>query len=608
MKSRAYIWVTAVLASLLVSSAALADDFVYDKANRLAKTVSPNRVTTYAYDGEGNLTKECTGPSEAALTCSRIFVDAGELPRVLGKVTGSNETLYAYGPEGLAAQRGVNAGAAQAVEYALTDHQGTVRGLTDGAGSVQARTAYDAYGAVRSEAGPSASDIGYAGEYTGADGTVWLRARSYLPELGRFAQRDTYVFGGDTTQGLNRYVYAGNNPVNLTDPSGHGTYSALPNTLTEFWRGFQRGNRSSAGSDEPGNPCASEAEKWGEAAAGYFNSQMLNDDMNRFSRASGGRGSTRGGGGGTAGGSGRGPGSGRGGGAPCSFAAGTLVETREGLLPIDTLRPGDEVLSEDPTTGERSWKPVLGTSATSDEEVIKLRVRTRSGAVEAIETTANHPFYVRARGWVNAGDLSPGMDDVQGADGAWLSLDAAVSAARLDTMYNLDVADFDTFFVGRSRALVHNCNIQRGNNHTGLPENTILTRTGPSRAVVGRNIHGEDLISGAPVNSGRGYYVNAAGEQRSVRALSGSSFWRIDDNTTGPQTRAADGGIWAPTSARPGYVTTIDDVLRQGGTVFLDGHPDYFGGSYGPGSAVVVNMPDGRPLGAIPLTNTQQGH
>ena len=42
------------------------------------------------------------------------------------------------------------------------------------------------------------------------------RARYYDPKAGRFLQRDPIGFDG----GINQYVYAGNNPVNWSDPRG----------------------------------------------------------------------------------------------------------------------------------------------------------------------------------------------------------------------------------------------------------------------------------------------------------------------------------------------------------------------------------------------------
>jgi RHS repeat-associated protein len=48
---------------------------------------------------------------------------------------------------------------------------------------------------------------------------MFYNARWYDPSLGRFAQADSIVPAG--VQGYDRYAYVNNNPVNLTDPSGH---------------------------------------------------------------------------------------------------------------------------------------------------------------------------------------------------------------------------------------------------------------------------------------------------------------------------------------------------------------------------------------------------
>jgi len=50
-------------------------------------------------------------------------------------------------------------------------------------------------------------------------GLMFYNARYYDPALGRFAQADSIIPGG--AQGLDRYAYVNNSPVNFTDPSGH---------------------------------------------------------------------------------------------------------------------------------------------------------------------------------------------------------------------------------------------------------------------------------------------------------------------------------------------------------------------------------------------------
>ena len=59
-----------------------------------------------------------------------------------------------------------------------------------------------------------ATDLGNSGF-----GLMFYQSRFYDPALGRFAQADTIVPGG--SQGLDRYAYVNNSPLNYVDPSGH---------------------------------------------------------------------------------------------------------------------------------------------------------------------------------------------------------------------------------------------------------------------------------------------------------------------------------------------------------------------------------------------------
>ena len=52
-----------------------------------------------------------------------------------------------------------------------------------------------------------------------SEASLWDNARWYDPSLGHFAQADSIIPGG--VQGLDRYAYVNNSPMNYVDPSGH---------------------------------------------------------------------------------------------------------------------------------------------------------------------------------------------------------------------------------------------------------------------------------------------------------------------------------------------------------------------------------------------------
>ena len=55
-----------------------------------------------------------------------------------------------------------------------------------------------------------------------SSGLVFMQARMYDPATGRFTQADPLAYGFEAlaTGQNNRWVYAGNDPVNMSDPSG----------------------------------------------------------------------------------------------------------------------------------------------------------------------------------------------------------------------------------------------------------------------------------------------------------------------------------------------------------------------------------------------------
>ncbi len=78
-----------------------------------------------------------------------------------------------------------------------------------------------AWGEVRYQSGTLPTDKTYTGQRSFTDdfGLMYYNARWYDAYLNHFTQPDSIIPPG--LQGLDRYAYANNNPVNYTDPSGH---------------------------------------------------------------------------------------------------------------------------------------------------------------------------------------------------------------------------------------------------------------------------------------------------------------------------------------------------------------------------------------------------
>ncbi len=73
---------------------------------------------------------------------------------------------------------------------------------------------------------------------------------------------------------------------------------------------------------------------------------------------------------------------------------------------------------------------------------------------EVIETTAEHPFYTQS-GWKDAADLTL-EDQIKTKSGNWQRIEATNFLYTKKKVYNFEVADWHTYFVGTWDWLVHN--------------------------------------------------------------------------------------------------------------------------------------------------------
>jgi hypothetical protein len=131
------------------------------------------------------------------------------------------------------------------------------------------------------------------------------------------------------------------------------------------------------------------------------------------------------------------------------FVAGTPVESRGGLRAIDRLAIGDQVLSRHEETGEIAYRTVVRTIVIEDKQIYRLVVVDQAGNRETIRTTDEHPIWIVDHGWVRAADLREGdpLLTPSGDDRVVVSL---VEEEVLETVYNIEVDEFHTYFVGES--------------------------------------------------------------------------------------------------------------------------------------------------------------
>jgi hypothetical protein len=66
---------------------------------------------------------------------------------------------------------------------------------------------------------------------------------------------------------------------------------------------------------------------------------------------------------------------------------------------------------------------------------------------QVLRTTAEHPFWVRGRGWTAASELRVG-DELRSHDGQWLAVEDVRDTGREEAVYNGRVAEWHTYFVG----------------------------------------------------------------------------------------------------------------------------------------------------------------
>jgi len=195
---------------------------VWDSENRLVSCnyTAPNGVAyssqfTYGADG---LRRRSVVVSNGVTNVVDTVYDASMPVEEIGYAQGTNtpypSAIYLIGPRGPEYRRDV---VHQSVSWYVYDGLGSVVEEVDPSGNITAARKYDVYGLVRSGQSGSSSQkyVGSLGhESEGNTGLIYMRARYMDPVLGRFISEDP------SRDGVNWFVYCGDEPVNHVDPNG----------------------------------------------------------------------------------------------------------------------------------------------------------------------------------------------------------------------------------------------------------------------------------------------------------------------------------------------------------------------------------------------------
>ena len=204
--------------------------FAYDLANRLRTTRRGSTTTTYSYDGDGVRLQASTGSSSSSKT-NFLWDVSHSLPQLAVERNGSGSTLrqYAYGAGRISMTSG------SSTSYFHHDGLGSVVNMTSSSGSRRWTWSYEPFGTIRTEqrSGGSAPTnfMKFTGEYLDPTGLYHLRARQYDPLTGRFLRPDP-VDASSGSPITSAFVYAGNRPTVMVDPSGETFVPSLD------WRRF----------------------------------------------------------------------------------------------------------------------------------------------------------------------------------------------------------------------------------------------------------------------------------------------------------------------------------------------------------------------------------
>ncbi|MFF3013640.1 RHS repeat-associated core domain-containing protein [Streptomyces sp. NPDC057939] len=215
----------------------------WDVEGRLVANATSAGTSTYVYDASGTrLLRKDPGRTTLTLGSTELTLDT-----TTNKVTGTRYYATPGGPTIVRTSEGK-------LSYVVADHHNTGTVAVD-AVTLQVQRRYTKpFGEQRGSAPITwPGQKGFVGgTQDKATGLTHLGARTYDPRTGTFLSVDPVLTPG-SSQSLNAYAYAHNNPITTSDPSGLCAELDCPTRACATCRNSTPGHAPRPGDDQPGS-------------------------------------------------------------------------------------------------------------------------------------------------------------------------------------------------------------------------------------------------------------------------------------------------------------------------------------------------------------------